>query len=109
MDNLRVFATIIIVLGIAILSIFQMQIRGYEKVGRMERWVLFVNEEETCDDVLELIYTDDINNYYLPCTSSETYIVKSGFEERELVYALNEGLISIEELDELLDINIVTK
>ena len=86
-----------------------MQIRGYEKLGRMEEWVLYVDEPDNCDTVLELIYSDAENNYYLPCEMSDSYIVKSGFEERGLIYALNEGLITIEELDELITIEIVAK
>lgn len=109
MNNLRIFGTVIVVLGIAILSAFQMQLRGYEKIGRMERWVLYIDEPENCDDELELIYSDDSNNYYLPCNSSEAYIVKSGFEERDLIYALEEGLILITDLDELIDIDIIAK
>ena len=109
MDNLRIVATLVIVVVIALLSVFQMQIRGYEKLGRMEEWVLYVDEPDNCDTVLELIYSDAENNYYLPCEMSDSYIVKSGFEERGLIYALNEGLITIEELDELITIEIVAK
>ena len=109
MDNLRVFITLIIVIVLALLSVFQMQLRGYEKVGRMEEWVLYQDEPETCAQALELIYSDEVNNYYLPCIMSDSYIVKSGFEELELIYALEEGLITIEELDELIIINIVEK
>jgi|LGVF01.2.fsa_nt_gb hypothetical protein len=109
MDNLRVFITLIIVIVLALLSVFQMQIRGFEKVGRMEEWVLYLDEPGNCAQALELIYTDEVNNYYLPCLMSDSYIVKSGFEENELIYALEEGLITIEELDELIIINIIEK
>ena len=109
MDNLRVIATLVIVSVIAVLSIFQMQIRGYEKIGRMEEWVLYLDEPDNCDQVLELIYSDEDNHYYLPCTMSDSYMVKSGFEERGLIYALEEDLISIEELDELIEINIESR
>ena len=109
MDNLRVFITLVIVIILALLSVFQMQIRGYEKVGRMEEWVLYLDDPGDCAQALELIYTDEVNNYYLPCLMSDSYIVKSGFEEKELIYALESGLITIEELDELIVINIVEK
>ncbi len=109
MDNLRIIATLVIVAAIAVLSVFQMQIRGYEKIGRIEEWVLYIDEPDNCAEILELIYTDDINKYYLPCLLSDSYIVKSGFEERELIYALNEGLIMIDELDELIEIIIIEK
>ncbi len=109
MNNLRIFGTLVVVTVLALLSVFQMQLRGFEKVGRMEEWVLYIDEPETCDLIEELIYTDDVNNYYLPCNMSDSYIVKSGFEERELKYALDEGLISIEDLDELIIINIIEK
>jgi len=109
MDNLRVGLTLIIVIVLALLSVFQMQIRGYEKVGRMEEWVLYFDEPSECAEMLELIYSDEVNNYYLPCLMSDSYMVKSGFEERELINALDEELITIEELDELIDIYIVEK
>ena len=109
MDNLRIIATLLIVVVIALLSVFQMQIRGYEKLGRMEEWVLYIDEPSNCDTSLELIYSDDENNYYLPCEMSESYIVKSGFEERGLIYALEEGLITIEELEELITIETIIR
>ncbi len=109
MDNLRVIITLVIVASIALLSVFQMQIRGYEKIGRMEEWVLYVDEPSACPDILELIYSDEVNLYYLTCEMSNSYMVKSGFEERGLIYALDEGLITIEELDELIEIYIETK
>ena len=109
MDNLRVFGTLVVVLVLALLSVFQMQLRGYEKVGRMEEWVLYVNDPGVCSLVNEQIYEDDQYRYMSGCPHSEAYLVKSGFEERELIYALEEGLITIEELDELIMIRIVEK
>jgi hypothetical protein len=106
MDNLRIFGTVIIVTIIAILSLFQMQLRGYEKIGRMEEWVLYIDEPDNCTKVEELIYTDEVYNYYLPCNMSSSYIVKSGFEEKALINALEENLISIEDLVVLIDINV---
>jgi hypothetical protein len=109
MDNIRIIATLVIVAVIALLSVFQMQIRGYEKIGRMEEWVLYIDEPDNCDTSAELIYSDAENYYYLPCEMSDSYIVKNGFEERELIYALEEGLITIEELDELITLEIIAK
>lgn len=111
MENLRIIATLIIVAVIALLSVFQMQIRGYSKVGRMEEWVLYVNETEDidCPNDTELIYSDEINKYYISCIYSDSYIVKSGFEERLLLHSLEEELITIEELDELIEIIIIEK
>ncbi len=109
MDNLRVFATVLIVAVIAILSLFQMQLRGFEKIGRMEEWVLYIEKDEECFSITELIYTDEDNNYYLPCEMSHLYVVKSGFEEKELIFALEENLISIEDLELLIDLIIEEK
>ena len=109
MDNLRIFATVLIVILIATLSLFQMQLRGFEKIGRMEEWVLYIEKDEKCPSITEIIYTDEVNNYLLPCKMSHLYVVKSGFEEKELIYALEENLISIEELELLIDIIIEEK
>lgn len=109
MDNSRVFATVVIVLIIALLSFFQMQLRGYEKVSRMEEWVLYVEEPNNCVSVLELIYSDDEFNYYLTCNNSSSYMLKSGFTEKELTNAIEENLISINDLEQLIDIYIESK
>ena len=109
MDNLRVIATLVIVASIALLSVFQMQLRGYSKIGRIEEWVLYVDEPETCIQTLELLYSDETNDYYLPCIISDSYIVKSGFEEQSLTYVLTEGLLTIEEIDEIIELTIIQK
>jgi len=109
MDNLRIVGTLVIVAVIATLSVFQMEIRGYSKIGRMEEWVLYVDKPKSCIQTLELIYSDEINDYYLPCIMSDAYIVKSGFEEQTLKYVLTEGFVTIEEIDEMIEINIVEK
>lgn len=109
MNNLRVIATLFIVAAIATLSVFQMQIRGYDKIGRMEEWVLYIDETGICPLDNEKIYEDENFVYTIPCPFSDSYIVKSGFEERGLIYALEEGLITIEQLDELITIVITEK
>lgn len=109
MDNLKVFAILIIVTIIALLSVFQMQIKGYEKVGRIEQWVLYIDKTDECVLDKELIYSDEINDYYLSCKASSSYIFKSGFEEIDLIKALEDDLITIEDLDILIDISIVKK
>jgi hypothetical protein len=108
MENLRVIATLVVVAAIAILSIFQMQIRGYEKVGRINEWVLYIDEPNICETDLEKIHSDETNHYYLPC-SRENYIIKSGFEERSIEYVLDEEFITITELDELIELIIEEK
>ena len=52
MDNLRVLVTLVIVIVLALLSVFQMQLRGYEKVCRMEEWVLYLDEPDNCEQTL---------------------------------------------------------
>jgi hypothetical protein len=109
MDNLRIFATVFIVAIITLISFFQMQLRGYEKIGRMEEWVLYIDQPDNCSTIEELIYSDEVYSYYLPCNSSSSYIVKSGFEEKDLIYALEENLISIEDLESLINIKVQEK
>ena len=109
MDNVRVVGTVFLVIIIAVLSLFQMQIRGYEKIGRMEEWVLYFDKDDNCTTIEELIFTDGTYNYYLPCNMSSSYIVKSGFEEKGLIRALEDNLISIEDLELLIYIIVEEK
>lgn len=101
MKGIRVFSTLFVLLIIVVLSAFQMQLRGYEKIGRIEEWVIYEKSAE-CATALELIYEDEINEYYLPCIQSDFFIVKSGFEEHSLKEALELGLIEITDLDGLI-------
>ena len=98
MGNLRVIATLLIVTLIALLSVFQMQIRGYEKIERLNEWVLYVKPLDQCDDVIDIFYSDDRFDYAFSCFKSETYMVKSGFEEHSLQDALEMGYITMNDL-----------
>ena len=100
MSNIRAGITFVIVLLIVLLSVFQMQLRGYEKVGRINEWILYY-KNETCATAEEEIYQDESYTYYLGCISSDQYLVKSGFQEVLLKEALEQELITIEDLVEL--------
>ena len=88
MNKIRVIFTFIIVLAISILAIFQMDIRGFEKVERINEWVLYYGEDLEVDD--ELLYPH--------------YIVKSGFEEMSLDDAIEDDLFDAEELEYIMDL-----
>lgn len=94
MSNLRAVATLILIAGIALLAIFQMQIRGYTKVARINEWVLYQDEDMECE-VLE------IEGYYLECGNS--YIIKTGFEEKSLIDGVTDENITIIQLIEHID------
>ena len=81
--TIRVVFTLLIVSAIALVAIFQNDLKGYEKVDRINEWVLYYN---------------DIENE----TGYKDYIVKSGFEEKRLDEAIIEGLFTETEL-ELID------
>jgi len=85
MNKLRVGATFILIVMVVIIAMFQMDIRGYEEVERINEWVLYYSVETNSDDML---------NY-------DNYIVKSGFSEKSLVDAIEEGLFNDDELDEI--------
>lgn len=104
MDNLRIFATTLIVIIIALLSIFQMQLRGYTKIARIEEWVLYVDSQEACTSIEELIHSDAEYRYYITCISIDNYIIKKGFEEKGLQEGLKDESIGIKDLELLIDI-----
>lgn len=103
MKGLRIGVTFIIVLTIFLLSVFQMQLRGYEKIGRVEEWTIYYEGNEDCLDMLEVFYSDDEYDYYFSCVKSDKYIIKRGFEEYSLVFALENGYIEISEIEEIID------
>ena len=103
MKGLRVGVTFVIVLTIFLLSAFQMQLRGFEKIGRSEDWTVYYKNEDACPSVEEVFYSDAEYDYFFYCTMSERYIIKRGFEEYSLVFALENDYISISELEELID------
>jgi len=99
MNNLRIGATFVIVLVLFLLSAFQMQLRGYEKIARVEEWTIYYKTDDYC-------FTDDENEYYFYCLESDRYLIKRGFEEYSLVFALENGYITISELSEIIDFGI---
>ena len=103
MKGLRLGVTFFIVLVLFLLSVFQMQLRGYEKISRLEEWTVYYAEEDACLTIEELFYSDDTYNYYFSCAMSSRYIVKRGFEEYSLVFALENDYIEISELEEVID------
>lgn len=105
MKGLRVGATFIIVLVIFLLSVFQMQMRGYEKIGRAEEWTIYYKDEDSCATMIEVFYIDENYEYSFNCLMSDRYLIKSGFEEHSLVFALENGYIEISELEEIIDFN----
>ena len=53
----------------------------------------------SCDSALEKIYEDDKYTYYLNCIKSEYIIVKYDNKEVNIISALENGIISISDLD----------
>lgn len=88
MNKLRAITTLILVAAIAIIAIFQNNIRGYEEIERINEWVLYYNTNEEIDDTLDYPH----------------YIVKSGFMEKSLDEAIEEDLFNTEELDRILEL-----
>ena len=103
MGNLRIVVTFLIVLIIALLSVFQMQLRGYEKIERLNQWVLYYQPQEACPSLEEVFYQDETYVYSFSCLKSERYMVKNGFEEHPLKEALELGYISIDDLSGVID------
>ena len=97
MSGVRTVATLILVLTIALLSVFQMQIRGFDKVERINEWVLYYHEAE------ELSFS---SNYTVVVYSN--YVLVQGFEEKILseVYLNEYDLLTEDEwqdVQELVD------
>ena len=105
MKGLRVGVTFFIVLIIFLLSMFQMQLRGYEKMGRVGEFTIYYKDEEACSDMEEVFFSDNEYDYYFPCLMSDRYIVKQGFEEQLLVEALENNDIEIEDIEGVIDFN----
>jgi|AntAceMinimDraft_17_1070374.scaffolds.fasta_scaffold256861_2 hypothetical protein len=94
--TLYIISIFVIILAI-LAGIFNMQIRGYKKIGEIDNWYLYEKQNEVCATALEPIYNDGTNTYYLPCISSQFYVVKNGFKEYYINEALEEGIITIDE------------
>lgn len=83
MNMVRAGITFLIVLSIVLLAIFQMKIRGYEEVVRINEYVLYRNVDIVCTDSL---YTIDAVEYRIECSSQ--FVLKTGLSE----YTINEAL-----------------
>jgi len=103
MNMLRLIITLVVIIIICLLSFFQMELRGYEKIARLNEWTLYIKEEDDCVNTVEVFYSDVENDYAFNCIMSDWYIVKSGFEEQSLIYALENNLINIDDLDGVID------
>jgi hypothetical protein len=94
MSNLRALATFLVLIIVVLLAVFQMRLRGYEKVERINEYVLYKDIDYDC----KLVHGDA---YDLDC--AEMYIVKSGFYEVTIEDALLEELITEAELSPYVD------
>jgi len=103
MSILRIGITLIVIVVICLLSFFQMELRGYEKIERLNEWTLYVKEEDECIEMIEVFYNENEIDYAFSCVKSHWYIVKSGFEEQSLAYALENNLIEIDDLEGIID------
>ncbi len=109
MRGLRIGVTFVIVLVLFLLSVFQMQLRGYEKLVRVKEWTIYYKSEEGCIEQKDIFYSDDEYDYYFNCVLSDKYyIIKRGFEEYSLVYALENGYIEITEIEGIIDFQIAS-
>ena len=106
MNGLRLVVTFIIVMVIFLLGVFQMQLRGYEKIGRIEGWNIYYNEDH-CEEDVVLVYNNSEGSYEFECVNSETYIVKRGFEEYSLFDALSSEYIEISDLEDLINFTVL--
>ena len=106
MKGLRLWIMFIIVIIIIFMSIFHMQLKGYEKIGRVEEWSIYYNED-FCDLNEELIYDDGEEEYQFECGNSEAYIIKRGFEEHSLLDALNEGYIELSDIEDIINFTVL--
>lgn len=93
MNNLRFIITFFLLVIVIILAIFQMRIRGYSEVGRINEYVLYHNVEEACIDATIVI---EETTYIIECESQ--YILKSGFAEYTIVDALEEEIVELDDL-----------
>lgn len=100
MNNLRYVVTFILLLVVLSLAFFQMSLRGYTEVGRINEYVLYYNEEDTC--INHSVIVDEVT-YDIECESQ--YMLKSGFAEYGITEALvEEQIVTIDELEEDLTI-----
>jgi len=104
MNGLRIGVTFVIVLAIFLLSVFQMQLRGYEKIGRVEEYTIYYNGEETCEPQTGPFYTDETYDYYYQCSNEGNLMVKNGFEEQTIEYVIENDIFTITDLEQVIEI-----
>jgi hypothetical protein len=100
MSTLRAVATFILLLGILLLAIFQMQLRGYDRVARLNQYVLYVTDPVTCLDV-----TLTIDSEVLVIRCENAYLVTSGFSEYTIEDALLQERITITDIEDYVTID----
>lgn len=98
MESLRavlLFFVILLVCGLLLLSFNQ---RGYEKIERVNQYVLYEKEVDECID-------KEYGEFILICENK--YILRSGLTESELIPGLNDGIITFDEIKEYIQYNTV--
>ncbi|GEM_PF-2663998 len=93
--TLRVAVTFLGLSAVLALAVFQMDLRGYETRVRINQYVLYQNEELACVDA---VFTDHDGDYRIACSSQ--YLLKSGFVEYDLPSALEEAVVTIDDLSD---------
>lgn len=93
MSNLRFIITFFLLVIVIVLAIFQMRIRGYQEVGRINEYVLYHNTDEACINSTIVI---EETTFIIECASQ--YILKSGFTEYTIIDALEEEVVEIDDL-----------
>jgi len=93
-----IYIFLIIITTLSILGcVFHMQLRGFTKVGQVDDWGLYEKQNGSCATLLESVYNDGTTTYYLPCISSQYYLVKKGLKEYYIIDALDEEIITIDD------------
>ena len=70
-----------------------MRLRGYEEVERINAFVLYESDVDSCRDQL---YAEDDVEYRLVCENR--YLLKSGLSEYDLIEALEDGIVTLDDL-----------
>jgi len=93
-----IYIVLFIIIILSILGcVFQMQLRGFTKVGQVEKRALYEKQSDSCATLLESVYNDGITTYFLPCISSQYYLVKKGLKEYYINEALDDEIITIDD------------
>lgn len=91
--NLRAVSIFIIIVLIVGLLIISFNLKGYDKIERINAYVLYRKEVEECIDM-------DYDNYVIICENS--YLIKNGLEEHTLIEGLSLELVSFEDVQDYL-------